>query len=345
MIQTLFGRDEGRASSPNRRRIRGVMMTKKSVRLMLAAMGLAVAPMGHAYDLPAVNLGFTSFLDGAPPSGPGWYVQQYLQLYRDGALKNSSGNDVRLPTPRGFEKASVDANIGLTQLVYQSDQPLLLGGKWGMNLMLPYGEFDLKPDDNFALSANGSNLGDILVGPFLQWDPIMGPDGPVFMQRIEFQLIFPTGSYDANDALNIGSNFFSFNPYWAATVFLTPKWTASWRLHYLWNAENDDPYKPLRANDIQAGQAIHANFASAYEVLPNRLRLGINGYFLTQFTESKINGRSIANSEEQVLGIGPGLVYHFSKHDHLFANAYWETNAENRPEGSRFNLRFVHHFH
>lgn len=320
-------------------------MTKKSVRLMLAAMGLAVAPMGHAYDLPAVNLGFTSFLDGAPPAGPGWYVQQYVQLYRDGALRNSSGNDVRLPTPRGFEKASVDANIGLTQLVYQSDQPLLLGGKWGMNLMLPYGEVDLEPDDNFALSANGSNLGDILVGPFLQWDPIMGPDGPVFMQRIEFQLIFPTGSYDANDALNIGSNFFSFNPYWAATVFLTPKWTASWRLHYLWNAENDDPYKPLRANDIQAGQAIHANFASAYEVLPNRLRLGINGYFLTQFTESKINGRSIANSEEQVLGIGPGLVYHFSKHDHLFANAYWETNAENRPEGSRFNLRFVHHFH
>ena len=320
-------------------------MTKKSVRLMLAAMGLAVAPMGHAYDLPAVNLGFTSFLDGAPPAGPGWYVQQYVQLYRDGAFRSSSGNDVRLPTPRGFEKASVDANIGLTQLVYQSDQPLLLGGKWGMNLMLPYGEFDLEPDDNFALSANGSNLGDILVGPFLQWDPIMGPDGPVFMQRIEFQLIFPTGSYDANDALNIGSNFFSFNPYWAATVFLTPKWTASWRLHYLWNAENDDPYKPLRANDIQAGQAIHANFASAYEVLPNRLRLGINGYFLTQFTESKINGRSIANSEEQVLGIGPGLVYHFSKHDHLFANAYWETNAENRPEGSRFNLRFVHHFH
>ncbi len=325
-------------------------MTKTSAGLLLAGLGVAMTPLAQADGLPAVNLGFTSFLDGAPPAGPGWYVQQYVQIYRNGQIKDDGGDAVRLPTgdplAPTFKKAEVDLNIGLTQLVYQSDQPLLLGGKWGMNLMLPYASIDLEPEHNLAgLSANSGNLGDILVGPYLQWDPIMGPNGPRFVQRVEFQMIFPTGDYDADHALNVSSNVFSFNPYWAATAFLTPKWTASWRLHYLWNAENNDPYKPLGADDSQAGQAIHLNFASAYEVLPNRLRLGINGYYLKQITEAQLDGHGIRDSEEQVLGIGPGLVYHFSQHDHLFFNAYWETEAENRPEGERFNLRFVHHFH
>lgn len=304
-----------------------------------------VASVASAYDLPSVNLGFTSFLDGAPPAGPGWYVQQYLQFYSDGQLKDTDGDDVRLPTPSGLEKASVETWVSLTQVVYQSDQTLLWGGKWGLNLMLPLVDIDLEPDDNFALSASSSSLGDLLVGPYLQWDPIMGPNGPRFVHRVEFQLLLPTGDYDADAALNPGSNFFSFNPYWAATAFLSPKWTVSWRLHYLWNAENDKPYRPLGLDDVQAGQAVHANLTTAWEVMPRRLRLGLNGYFLKQTTDSKQDGASVADSKEQVLGIGPGLVFHASRHDHVFANLYWETAAENRPEGTRFNLRYVHHFH
>jgi len=169
------------------------------------ALGVLTSAPAWSYDLPAVNLGFTSFLDGAPPSGPGWYVQQYVQLYRNARLKDDSGDNRSLPTGAGsLRKASVDANIGLTQLVYQSDQTLLLGGKWGMNLMLPYASFDLDPDDG-PIRTNSGNLGDLLAGPFLQWDPIMGPNGPRFMNRIELQMIFPTGAYDADDAINPGS--------------------------------------------------------------------------------------------------------------------------------------------
>jgi len=311
--------------------------------LILTLLLAPTAPV-LAYDLPAVNLGFTSFLDGAPPAGPGWYLQQYLQFYRGGRLLDADGNRLHLPTPTGPRATEVEATIGITQLTYQSDQPLLAGGKWGMNLMLPYAGFDVDPNENLAITANSGNLGDLLIGPFLQWDPIMGPNGPRLVQRIELQLLLPTGDYDARNALNPGSNVVSFNPYWAATAFLAPKWTLSWRLHYLWNAENSDPFVGFNARDSQAGQAIHANVASAWEVIPNRLRLGANGYFLSQITDSKINGRSVRDSREQVLAFGPGLVYHLSKHSHLFRNAYWETATENRPEGSRWNLRFVHHF-
>lgn len=289
-----------------------------------------------AYDLPTVNLGATSFLDGAPPAGPGFYFAEYLQYYHSTAFANFGG------------KPQVDVLASLSQVLYQSNKPLLFGGKWGLDFILPVANFDLNAGTS-PLSANGAGIGDFLIGPYLQWDPIMGQNGPVFMHRIELQCITPTGRYSKNSALNPGSNFFSFDPYWAATWFPTPKCEVSWRVHYLWNAENDDPwvaYSVLAGTPvtrIQAGQAVHLNFATSYEVLPHQLRVGLNGYYLKQTTASTWNGAAVPG-REQVLGVGPGAIYSFSQNDHIFANIYFEMAAENRPEGQRYSVRWVHHF-
>ncbi len=306
---------------------------------------LMVKP-SHAYDLPGVNLGFTSFLDGAPPAGPGLYYSQYIQYWNADKFAGKDGNNA-FPA---FADEDLSAWISLSQLIYQSDQEMLFGGKWGLDVIIPFLSLDLDyaVDNTFGFPEdNSGGFGDIVIGPYLQWDPIMGEDGPIFMHRFELQMILPTGKYDKNRELNPGSNFFSLNPYWAGTLFVTPKLSVSTRIHYLWNAKNNDPnrnFTAIGANDTQAGQAIHLNFDMAYEVLPKQFRVGINSYYLKQFTDTKINGNDVGGRREQVFGIGPGAVYHFSKNDHVFFNYYIESLAENRPYGDRFNLRFVHHF-
>lgn len=288
--------------------------------LLLAA--LLATPVA-AFDQPSVNLGFTSFLDGGPPAGPGFYFAEYIQYYTADKLADGPAIDPDL-----------NVWVSLNQFLYQSDQKVLFGGKWGLDVIVPIVSLDAVA----AVPDNGAGMGDILVGPYLQWDPIMGENGPKFMHRVELQMLLPTGKYDSTKMLNPGSNFFSLNPYWAGTYFFSPKLTASWRVHYLWNAENND-------TNHQAGQAIHANFAAGYELMPKKLRAGINGYFLKQISSSEDSGVTTAGDpKEQVLGIGPGALYSFSQDTHLFANVYFETSAENRSEGQRFGVRLVHHF-
>lgn len=307
-----------------------------------------LSPVAFSYELPSVNLGFTSFVDGAPPAGAGWYYTQYLQNYSSDSFTNAEGDSGVL---FGAGDPDLDVWVALCQLIYQSDQTLLFGAKWGMDMILPVVNLNVDFDGTQYISDNGFGLGDLLAGPYLQWDPIMGENGPRFVQRVEFQFIFPTGEYDMENTLNPGSNFFSINPYWSGTLFITPKLTSSLRIHYLWNAANDKPgleYAPgtpfYGVDEIQAGQAIHLNFSAAYMVVPNILRVGINGYYLNQISDTKADGNSIANTREKVFAIGPGAVCHFGTDNHLFLNIFFEGGAENRPEGTRIGLRWVHHY-
>jgi hypothetical protein len=306
-------------------------MIKCRISLLLSFVILAGSTTVNAgpVSLPPVNLGQTSFEDGV--ANPGWFFEEIVEYYHAGQFDDSSG--AKVPGQNDLTTAAA-----ITHLAYFSTYKLL-GGYIGAEALVPLVDANL--DASFQPHNHQQGVGDLIISPFmLQWND-RKLFGKQFFQRFDLDLVVPTGKYNSDRALNIGNNVVSVNPYYAFTIFPTSKLELSARLHYLWNSENDSPYEGLHASSIQPGQAFHANLAASYEVL-KRLRLGISGYALQQLTDDKIDGNSMANSEERVFGIGPGLAYNQdNSQDKLWItlNSYFETGAENRPQGIEVVLR------
>ena len=309
---------------------------------LLCAAGLCAAATAPAlaYDLPAVNLGGTSFYDGMPaPSGPGWYGIEYLTFITASRLNDAQGQRLALPQQK------IDLFLPITQLIYAAPTKWY-GMQPGVTALLPVLAHAKVQDGlgNAALKGT-TGVGDVTLGAFLQFDPVMGANGPVFSHRLEFDVIAPIGRYDPTNAINPGSNFWSLDPHWAFTAWATPKLSFSGRLHYLWNGRNRDPATSFGpgVTSTRAGQAAHANFTAEYAIREG-FSVGLNGYWLRQTTDTQANGADVAGRKERVWAVGPGLVYAFSKESSIFVNLYSEQGARNRAEGTRLVVRFNQHF-
>lgn len=279
--------------------------------------------------LPPVNLGQSSFLDGV--AGPGWLFETTIELFNSDEFKGPSGDTLS-------GDASLDTWVTMFHVAKITERRLL-GGFYGAEILVPIVGIDMRMP--FGKDEK-KGLGDITISPLLiQWT-----DGKVFEKpfyaRLNFPITIPTGDYNESRAANLGSNIWRFNPYFAFTIFLSPKLETSWRLHYLWNGKNDSPPHSFSAEAIEPGDAYHFNFAISYEISPKTC-IGIAGYYLKQTTDDRIDGISILNSREKVFGIGPGIMYG-DKSSTYIINYYFEDKAENRPEGNRFVLRYMSTF-
>lgn len=270
---------------------------------------------------PAVNLGDTSFLDGS--AGPGFLAEEIGDGAHDGTITDSAGNAVP-------GASAVNSISSLTHIAWLSRRKIL-GGWFGAEVVLSAAHV------NAGALGEAGGLGNTTVSPFiLQW-PEHRVLGMAIDQRVTADFDLPTGSYARTSNVNIDSNAFTVHPYYAITAFPEKRIETSWRVHYLWNSTNDNPPISTAAQSTQAGQAIHFNATTAYN-LYRGLWIGANGYYLKQITDGKLDGVGLRNSPEQVGAIGPGMVWNHASW-FFYANGYQEFAAENRATGHKLVLR------
>ncbi|WP_032490145.1 MULTISPECIES: transporter [Burkholderiales] len=139
------------------------------------------------------------FLAGAVPP-PGLYVLEYATAYSGDSLRDNQGARVPLPT------FGLHVRAAATRIIWSTPQQLL-GGNLVAHTILPL--LDLKVDVPGA-SQHRSGLGDITVGAGIAWH-----HSPKWHSVAALDFVLPTGSYDKNDAANLGRNYVSMQPLYA----------------------------------------------------------------------------------------------------------------------------------
>jgi hypothetical protein len=272
--------------------------------------------------LPPVNLGETSFLDGE--GGPGFLTHEPVALYEASRSVGPSGET--LPGRNTLVTLSA-----LTHLGYSPPVPVF-GGYWGVEVLVPVVFLDVRTP---TAEASTTGIGDIVFSPLVFQLPNTTLLGGQLSQRLDFDVVAPTGRYQRDALASVGNHVWGLNPYYAFT-WLPSRFETSWRIEYLWNSVNGAPGPAYQATTIQPGQAFFFN--GAFSIAATRVfRAGVAGYFLQQTTDSRADGRAVARSRERVAALGPGL-FALVGSTQLIADAYWEFAVENRPAGARLNV-------
>jgi hypothetical protein len=259
------------------------------------------------------------------PEGATWLM--YYSHYEAHDSKDNAGNN----------------NAALAHYNLQSDTVALRlsyvwpGVKWlGANvesrfaLSVPTIELDLdiaRPQAfGGPIDKGGTETGlaDLNIAPIL-----FGWHGKTLHQTAGIEGYIPSGTYDKNEPVNAGHNFYQAAPFYAVTWFPTDRLEASAKFRYAFNSPN-------HATDYHSGNEFTTEFSAGYRVVP-ALSLGVQGYVYRQTTDDRLNGEAVNGDGNRgsVNALGPYFQYRFSKNFAVITKYQYEFDAKNRAEGSR----------
>jgi hypothetical protein len=290
--------------------------------------------------------GAEGWMAGALPP-PGSYFINYAIGY-SGRLKNGDGDKAVL----GTSTPSVAAFADALRVVHVSERKLW-GANWAWHAILPI------VYQNVDIDASGggkriSGIGDLTVDPFvLTWH------GTNWHFATGVDINIPVGTYskdgpgsngfNSSDArLDIGANYWSFEPLIAVTYLSQDGWEASGK--FMLNFKTKNNY-----TDYQSGDEFHVDYMLGKHLGP--WSVGIGGYYLKQINKDTQGGHVITSmnyfgqngmfsdgKEGQVLAFGPSATYQFDQGMQIQLTWDHETLVENRFAGDKIVFKFVSPF-
>jgi hypothetical protein len=283
-----------------------------------------------------INLGTTSFFDGFGGLAPGCTAIAYMGHEQYNQLNGSGGKKVQGPPG--------DADLGATYFVPQlvcNSSLKLFGGTLGWNTIVPVAG----QNSNF-FETNGTSLGDVTAGPYIQFPPVISNGRPVFSQAVEFAVIAPTGKYDASKPVNPATITWSINPFWRATWLPAPQWEVSWRANYIHNFDHRSTVNaasPIPGMSLlRNGDGAWVNFTASRELFKD-FHFGLNGYYLKQFSGDTLRGGTKLSNAQESLYIGPGFHYTLDPKNIVNFNVYLPVTDVNAMSGGyKVNLMYIH---
>ncbi|MDR6787936.1 hypothetical protein J2Y58_001288 [Sphingomonas sp. BE138] len=287
-----------------------------------------------------INLGSSSFYDGFSAARPGLTVLQYVRFNDLNAITDNKGDDAP-----AFRNPRINVTTSVTQLSVATSYTLG-GNALGFDVLVPVTRIDSRfGSGGLQLRDNGTGLGDITFGPYIQFKPVMRGPRPVASVRLALNAIAPTGGFDRSRDLNQGSGYWSINPYVAWTLLPAPGWEVSGRTQYLYNFRTSRIANPptipgFTFRNGQAGQLIYTNLAASREI-SRGVALGANGFLVQQLDDDRINGTRLADTRRSAIYVGPGV--HVDRLPRLAVNAnvYLPVRTRNYATGPQINVQFI----
>lgn len=307
------------------------MNTKqKFVKSLIVALGLIATPVSFGAEGGASHYapGFYGDFGVAVAPEPGFYLRNDLYHYTGDASGSRFVQSGEIRSNLEFD-ATMLMFTGLKVTDHE-----ILGGRYAFGAYVPILYSDLSATvatgrGSRQLQDSRTLLGDPGIIPFsLYWN--CGN----WNHNLSEIITVPLGTYDVDDDLNGGLNYWSFETALSTTYLNADSgFEFSAVLGYLYNTENTD-------TNYQTGQEIHLE-VMVNQYLSETMAIGLHGFYYRQISGDSGKGALLGSLKGEASGIGPAFMWATQVGGlNTIVTARWmhEFDVDRRLEGDHFQL-------